>query len=110
MSHVDSVPVHPLHSRRAPAGAVEDAERLALWLRRLLSPSRFGPLSLRLRGGGRVEVLRPQDAHVDLDAGTLRVGAPDGVQEVPLEEVLTVELHPRPQAARRHLPHANRGR
>lgn len=90
-----------MHSARTPADRVSQNRPVAAGaplagpLRRLLACGRFGPMTLWLRGGGRVDVWERQSVHLDCDSGTITVALPGGEQELLLEDLLSIELHPR---------------
>ncbi len=68
---------------------------LAGSLQRLLVCDRFGPMTLWLRGGVRVDVWERQNVHLDCDGGTITVALPGGAQELLIEDLLSIELRPR---------------
>lgn len=78
--------------------------RLARELRRLLVHGRFGPLVLWLRNGERVTVRRRGDIRVSLARGTISVAQRRKRREILHEDLLAIEMQPRPAAATGRTP------
>lgn len=77
----------------------DGGERLARELRRLLAHGRFGPLVLWLRNGERVTVRRRSNIRVSLTRGTISVMQRRQRREILHEDLLAIEMQPRPAAS-----------
>jgi hypothetical protein len=89
------MPLMTLTDRMGRSRRTTSEERLTRQLWRLLTPGRFGPMILWLRGGGRVDVLRPEDLRVDRDRDTIAVTMAGSVREILPEDLMAIGLRPR---------------
>lgn len=74
---------------------MENGERLARQLQRLLARSRFGPLVLILRDRRRIPVWHWDGICVHRAEGTIEITTPSEENEIPFEDLLAIELAPR---------------